>query len=186
MEDKQIISLYFQRDERAVTETQSKYGSYCFSIAQSILNSPTDSEECVSDTYLRVWNSIPPHRPRHLKLYLGRITRNLSIDRLRSNTAQKRGNGETELALEELSQCISAGGDPADALELKELQQAIGRFVHSLPRRERNLFLCRYFYLEAYSTLAKRLHIREANARLILSRVRKKLRDFLTEEGFDV
>lgn len=186
MEDKQIISLYFQRDERAIAETQAKYGSYCFHIALSILNSTADSEECVNDTFLRAWNSIPPHRPLHLKLFLGRITRNLSIDRLRSNTAQKRGNGETALALEELSQCISADGDPADALELKELQQAVGRFVHTLPRRERNLFLCRYFYLEAYSVLAKRFHIREANARLILSRVRQKLHDFLTKEGFEV
>ena len=186
MEDKQIISLYFQRDEKAITETQTKYGSYCFRIAQAILDSPTDSEECVNDTYLRAWNSIPPQRPRYLKLFLGRITRNLSIDRLRSHAAQKRGCGETALALEELSQCISADGDPANALELKELQQAVGRFVHTLPRRERNLFLCRYFYMEAYSTLAKRFHIREAYARLILSRVRKKLRDYLTEEGFEV
>lgn len=186
MEDKQIISLYFQRDERAIAETQAKYGKYCYSIAQAILGSPRDSDECVNDTYLRAWNSIPPQRPRQLKLFLGRITRNLSVDRLRSNSAQKRGNGETELALEELSQCISAGGDPADALELKELQQAVGRFLHTLPRRERNLFVCRYFYVEKHSDIAKRFHIRETNARLILSRVRKKLHDFLTQEGFEV
>ena len=186
MEDKKIIDLYFQRDEQAIKETSSKYGNYCFGIAKSLLNDPSDAEECVSDTYLRAWNSIPPHKPRQLKLFLGRITRNLCVDRLRTNTAQKRGSGETELALEELAGCISAGGDPADALELKQLQQAMGSFLHTLPQRERDLFLCRYFYVESYRALAKRFHIREENARLILSRVRGKLRDFLTKEGFDV
>lgn len=186
MEDNKIIALYFQRDEQAIAESQAKYGRYCFGIAQTLLNSPQDSEECVSDTFLRAWNSIPPHKPRQLRLFLGRITRNLCVDRLRSSTAQKRGGGEAELALSELSECISAGGDPADALELMQLQQAVGRFLHTLPRRERDLFLCRYFYVETYPDIAKRFHIRQANARLILSRVRKKLHDYLTQEGFEV
>lgn len=186
MEDNKIISLYFQRDEQAIAETNAKYGKYCYRIAQAILNSPQDSEECVNDTFLRAWNSIPPQRPRKLQLYLGKITRNLSVDRLRSDTAQKRGSGEAQLVLEELSQCISAGGDPADALELKQLQQAVGQFVHTLPSRERDLFLCRYFYAETYRSIARRFRIRETNARLILSRVRKKLHDYLTQEGFEV
>ena len=186
MEDKKIIDLYFQRDESAIAETKAKYEKYCFGVANGILSSPSDAEECVSDTFLRAWNAIPPEKPRQLKLFLGRITRNLSVDRLRTNTAQKRGNGETQLALDELSGCISAGGDPADTLEFQQLQQAIARFLHTLPQREKDLFLCRYFYVESYRKLAKRFHIREENARLILSRVRGKLRDFLTEEGFDV
>ena len=142
MEDKKIIDLYFQRDEQAIAETAGKYGKYCLSIARGILGSPSDAEECVNDTYLRAWNSIPPQVPRQLKLFLGRIARNLAVDRLRNDCAQKRGGSETELALEELAQCVSPNGDPANALELKELQQAIARFLHTLPRRERDLFVC--------------------------------------------
>ena len=186
MEDKKIIELYFQRDESAIAETKFKYEKYCLGIAKGILINPSDAEECVSDTFLRAWNAIPPEKPKQLKLFLGRITRNLSVDRLRTNTAQKRGSGETQLALDELSECISAGGDPADALEFRQLQQVIARFLHTLPQREKDLFLCRYFYVETYRDLARRFHIREENARLILSRVRTKLRDFLMKEGFDV
>lgn len=186
MEDKKIIDLYFQRDESAIAETKFKYEKYCLGIAKGILINPSDAEECVSDTFLRAWNAIPPEKPKQLKLFLGRITRNLSVDRLRTNTAQKRSGSETELALEELAGCISAGGDPADALELKQLQQAVGAFLHTLPSRERNLFLCRYFYVESYQQLAKRFHIRQTNARLILSRVRGKLKNYLLQEGFEV
>ena len=186
MEDKQIIALYFQRDEQAIAETQSKYGNYCLQIAKTILRDLEDARECVNDTFLRAWNAIPPKKPLQLSLFLGRITRNLCVDRLRADSAQKRGGSETELALEELAGCISAGGDPADALELKQLQQAMGSFLHTLPQRERDLFLCRYFYVESYRTIAKRFHIRETNARLILSRVRGKLRNYLMQEGFEV
>lgn len=186
MEDKKIIDLYFQRDEQAIAETAGKYGKYCSHIAMTVLGDPSDAEECVSDMYLRAWNAIPPQRPKQLKLFLGRIVRNLAVDRLRADSAQKRGGGETELALDELSQCIGAGGDPADALELKLLKEKVGSFLHTLPRRERDLFVCRYFYMEKYADMAKRFHIREANARLILSRVRNKLREYLTKEDFDV
>ena len=184
--DTAIVDLFWQRNEQAIALTHRHYGGLCTRIAQNILGNPADAEECVNDAYLKAWNAIPPEKPRQLKLFLGRITRNLSVDRLRTNTAQKRGNGETQLALDELSGCISAGGDPADTLEFQQLQQAIARFLHTLPQREKDLFLCRYFYVESYRKLAKHFHIREENARLILSRVRGKLRDFLTKEGFDV
>ena len=186
MEDNKIIDLYFQRDEQAISQTADKYGKYCLSITRGILRDDSDAEECVNDTYLRAWNAIPPQRPRQLKLFLGRIARNLAVDKLRSETAQKRGGNEAELVLEELGQCISPDGDPASALELQALQQAIARFLHTLPRRERDLFVCRYFYVEKHADLAKRFHIRETNARNILSRTRKKLHDFLLQEGFDV
>jgi len=186
MEDNRIIDLYFQRDEQAIAMTADKYGKYCLSITRGILRDPLDAEECVSDTYLRAWNAIPPQRPRQLKLFLGRIARNLAVDKLRTETAQKRGGNEAQLALEELGQCISPDGDPANALEFKALQQTIARFLHTLPRRERDLFVCRYFYVENYQELSKRFHIRETNARNILSRTRKKLHDFLLQEGFDV
>ena len=166
MEDNKIIDLYFQRDEQAISMTADKYGKYCLSITRGILRADSDAEECVNDTYLRA--------------------RNLAVDRLRTATAQKRGGNEAELALEELGQCISPDGDPANALELQALQQAIARFLHTLPRRERDLFVCRYFYVEKHADLAKRFHIRETNARNILSRTRKKLHDFLLQEGFDV
>ena len=183
MEDSKIIELYFARNEAAIAETDKKYGPYCHAIAYRILQNLPDSEECVNDTWLRAWNAMPPQKPRVLRQFLAKITRNLSLDRWRGVHAEKRGGVEAALALEELSECISTDGDPASQLELEELKNAIAAFLQIVPGRDRDIFLRRYFYLEKPEQIAKAYLLKKANVRLILSRTRQKLRDYLTEEG---
>ena len=183
MEDQAILDLYFARDELAITETERKYGGYCYSIANRILANREDSEETVSDTFLKTWHSIPPHRPDFLKLFLAKITRNLSLDRFRAGHAQKRGSGEVPLALEELKECVRTG-DPATEAERTLLAKLIDRFLQTLPQRDRGVFLRRYFYMESHKDIAVRYGMKEANVRLCLSRTRQKLVLFLREEDF--
>ena len=183
MEDNQIIDLYFARNEQAISETDKKYGAYCRTIAYRILQSLPDAEECVSDTWLRAWNAMPPQKPNVLRQFLAKITRNLSLDRWRTAQAQKRGGGVAEVALEELGECVCDSTDPATQLELEELKNAIAAFLHGLPERDRNVFLRRYFYLEDTAVVARRYVLRQANVRLILSRTRQKLKDYLQKEG---
>ena len=133
MEDSAIIDLYWAREERALSETDAKYGGYCRSIAHNILKNREDSEECVSDTWLHAWNAMPPQRPSILSSFLGRITRNLSFDRCRRQNAEKRGGGLLPLALDELSECVPAPGRVEQALEARELAEAIDRFLRTLP-----------------------------------------------------
>lgn len=186
MEDTAIIDLYFARDEAAITETDSKYGDYCRAIAMNILTSQQDAQECVNDTWLIAWNTIPPTRPRVLRQFLARITRNLSFDRYRAETAQKRGGNQAVLPLDELKECVSASADPADQAELEALKVFIGTFLKTLPQRDRGIFLRRYFYAEEFEAIARRYGMRESNVRNILSRTRKKLKNYLHKEGYDV
>lgn len=183
MEDSKIIDLYFDRNESAIEETDRKYGTYCRSIARSILQNREDSEECVSDTWLRAWNAMPPQRPGVLRQFLAKITRNLSLDRFRSSHAQKRGEGQVPLALEELKECVGTG-DPATEVERKLLETLIGQFLQALSPRDRGVFLRRYFYMESCRDIAVRYGMKEANVRLCLSRTRQKLREILREEDF--
>ena len=203
MEDAQIIELYWARDERAITETDGKYGSYCRAIAHRIVHSAEDTEECVNDTYLHTWNAIPPTRPDILKLYLARITRNLSFNRYKALHAAKRGGGEIDAALDELSECVAAAGtrgavltgastgDYMDSpqeqsLVAKELTQCINDFVKSLPERDAGLFLRRYFYTEGVREIAAASGLTENNVSVILNRTRKKLKEHLAAEGYVV
>ena len=183
MEDTKIIDLYFARNETAITETDQKYGTYCRSIAWNILQNHEDSEECVSDTWLRAWNAMPPQRPRVLRQFLAKITRNLSLDRFRADHAQKRGSGEVPLALEELKECVGSG-DPATDAERKLLEELIGQFLQQLSQRDRGVFLRRYFYMESHKDIAARYGMKEANVRLCLSRTRQRLREYLRKEDF--
>ena len=183
MEDRAIIDLYWARQEQALEETEQKYGRYCRTIAFNILRDRQDSEECVNDTWLRAWNAMPPQKPNVLRQFLAKITRNLSLDRWRTAQALKRGGGATEVALEELGECVCGSTDPATQLELEELKTAIARFLQELPERDRNIFLRRYFYLEDTAAIARRYVLRQANVRLILSRTRQKLKDYLQKEG---
>ena len=184
MEDTYIIDLYWQRDERAILETDRKYGKYCFSVANNILRSREDSEECVSDTWLRAWRAMPPARPGVLRVFLARITRNLAFDRYRAKAAAKRGNGAMEAVLDELAEVAGGDWDAEQRYEAKELQQAIGLFAKSLPERDRNLFVRRYFYAEDIARIADRYGMTVNNVTVILSRTRKKLKTFLEERGF--
>lgn len=186
MEDGKILDLYFDRDERALDETRKKFGGYCFTVAHGILGCMEDAEEVVSDTWLRAWDSIPPRRPAFLRLFLGKIARNLAFTRWRNQNAAKRGGGETELVLEELSECIPGREAVDDALNAKELAQTIRSFLHTLPEREQDIFLRRYFYAEPTAAIAGRYGMKDANVLRILSRTRKKLKDYLTKEGYDL
>lgn len=184
MQDYQIIALYNARDERAIGETAQKYGSYCMSIAQNILHNMMDSEECVNDTWLQTWNSIPPACPSVLKTYVGRITRNLSINRYRANRREKRGGGEVDVALEELGEVALDEYEVQTQVERMELCEAFNRFLRTLPARECNVFIRRYYHLDSVENIARRYGISRSNVFKILSRTRQRLKIFLEEEGF--
>ncbi len=183
MEDREIIELYWRRSERAIACSEEKYGAYCRAVARQILRSLEDTEECVSDTWLAAWNAMPPHRPAVLRTFLGRLTRNLAVNRRIYDGAQKRGGGEVTLALEELQEC--AGGDTAEeAFEAAELGRLIDRFLRGLSASECNLFLRRYWYLDSIDMLAARYGLRPGAVKTRLHRTREKLRTFLRKEGY--
>ncbi len=184
MEDKQIIDLYLQRDDHAITETKVKYGTYCTSIAYNILESIEDTEECVSDTWLQAWNAIPPQLPQCLRAFLSRITRNLALNRHSERSRIKRGGGQVLLALEELGQCADPGPGPEESLLSKELSESISRFLRTLPARERNIFVGRYYYLYSVAEIARRLGLKANYTANILLRTRIKLRSHLQKEGY--
>jgi RNA polymerase sigma-70 factor (ECF subfamily) len=184
MEDSHIIALFWQRNADAIKETDSKYGSYCFVIANNILHNKEDSEECVNDTWLKVWNAIPPQKPSKLQIFLAKITRNLAFNRYNARSAEKRGGGQITLVLDELAECLAAGTHVEGEYEAKELGQSIRLFVRALPERDGNVFVRRYFFTESVSEIAKRYDLTENNVLVILSRTRKKLRIHLVKEGF--
>ncbi|MBQ9534635.1 MAG: RNA polymerase sigma factor [Clostridia bacterium] len=181
MDDAQIIELYWQRDERAVSESRAKYGGLLMRIAVNILQNAEDGEDCVSDTYVRAWDTMPPQRPSSLAAYLGRITRNLSINRWHAARTQKRGGG-AELLLSELEECAPARATVEQELERSELTSAIDRWLRSLPRTERALFLRRYWYGDGVSALAEECGVTPRALAGRLYRLRQKLRRALEKE----
>lgn len=181
MEDCAIIDLYWSRDPEAISRTCEKYGKYCRKVARNILPDRRDMEECVNDTWLKAWNAMPDDRPSLLAQYLGKITRNLALSRWRANHAEKRGGGELPLVLEELAECVSSSDTHQD-LEAVELEEAVNRFLRTLPERDCNLFLRRYWFAEPIADIAGRYGIRENTVRTILFRSRKKLQRYLEEE----
>ena len=183
MDDQKIIDLYWSRSETAITETDRKYGKYCYSIAYNILTNNEDAEESVSDTYMAAWKSMPPKRPSILATFLGKITRHLSIDRWRARNRHKRGGGEIVLALEELEDCAAEDQTVEKALERKHMALLINRFLESLPETERRIFLCRYWYLDSISDIANNYGFSESKVASMLHRTRKKLRAVLEKEG---
>ena len=186
MEDEKIIELYVSRNEQAVAETDKKYGAYCFTLASSILNNREDAEETVSDTYLKTWHAIPPKKPNVLKMFLAKITRNLAFSRWRSQTAEKRGGGELALVLEELSGCLAAPERVEDRLDAKELAKTIRCFLNTLPQREQDIFLRRYFFVEESGAIAERYGMKRSTVLRTLSRTREKLKAYLNQEGYCV
>ncbi len=181
MEDQRIIQMYWDRSERAISETAAKYGRYCRYIAYTILQSDEDAEECVNDTWLHTWNAIPPQRPHCLKAFLGRITRNLSLKLYERSTAQKRGGSQLPLILDELEECISSKtADIQDELAFRDL---INRFLDTLPAETCRLFVRRYWYMTPIKELARDFHMSENNATVTLFRTREKLKDYLEKEG---
>lgn len=183
MSEQELIDLYWQRSDRAIDRTAQIFGAYCYDIAHHILHDRQDSEECCNDTWLRAWNSIPPQRPQRLRLWLGKITRNLAFDRYRAANAAKRGSGELPLVLDELRQCIGADS-PEQILLTQELAACVRAFLDTLTPRQRGIFLLRYFYAEPVSRIAERFQLTPNHTTKILSRTRSKLRTRLEEEGY--
>lgn len=187
MEDSMIVQLYFDRDESAISRTHEKYGAYCTSIANNILGCAEDAEECVNDTYIKAWNTIPPHRPGVLSTFLGKITRNLSFNKYKQNTAQKRGGSDIPAILDELEECVASTADNVEnEMEYKELVKAIDNFLASLPQEKRNIFVCRYWYNESVAKIAKEYGMKENAVSMVLHRLRAKLKDSLIERGYSV
>lgn len=184
MKDENIIQLFFERKEVAISETSKKYSSYCFKIANSILHSREDSEECLNDAWVKIWDLIPPTRPIHFKLFLAKIVRNLSLNKYKSRHTQKRGNGEIELVLDELEECLAGQSDVEGCYIVNELHTTINEFVSALPEKEGNVFIRRYFYSDSIKEISKRYHISDNNIRVMLYRTRDKLRLRLEKEGY--
>lgn len=184
MEDSKIIEQFFARSEDAIRELDTKYGRLCHSLAYNILNNSSDSEECVNDAYLGVWNSIPPNRPDSLSAYVCGIVRNLSLKRYRYNTADKR-NSKMDVALEELDGCLSsASSDVEKQVEAKELSQEIQGFLEQMKKIDRVIFMRRYYFSESYADIAEFTGITEKNVSVRLNRARNKLREYLTTRGY--
>jgi len=181
--DQEIIDLYWARDEQAIAHTDKQYGSYCRSIAWNILRSKEDTEECVSDTWLRAWNTMPPQRPSILSSFLGTIIRNLSLDRYRAGQAKKRG-GHLERVFAELEQCADAETDLESCFAMGELSRLLDQFLRGLPRRERLIFIRRYWYADPVTEVARRCRMSESAVKVSLHRTRNKLRKLLEQEGF--
>ena len=183
MNDSQIVALFFDRDQRAIEETAARYGNYCYSIVHNILNNREDAEEAVSDTYLALWASIPPHKPTVLRTFLGKIARRTALKQWEKMRTQKRGGGEVALALEELSEYLSDGNTPETAIQAAELTQILNAFLRNLPKEERQVFVCRYWYLDSIADIAARFGFSQSKVKSMLARTRMKLRAALTKEG---
>ncbi len=183
MEEQQIIDLYFARSEQAIAETDRKYGKYCRQVAYNILYSHPDSEECVNDTYLKTWNAIPPKRPNLLKVFLGKITRNLALDRWDWNHATKRGGGELAVSLEELGECVPSPTGTEEIIENKELIRVLNTFLGKLPAESRKVFLRRYWNLSPIKEIAAYYGLSESKVKMLLMRTRNALKDYLEQEG---
>lgn len=183
MKDKDIIALYFARSENAIGETDRKYGGYCRTLTYNILGNPEDSEECVNDTYMKLWELIPPQKPVKLGAFAARIARNLAMDMLDRFAAAKRGGHSHALAYEEISECVPSQVSVEDSADEHRLAELIERFVTSLPREKRTVFMKRYYHFCTVSEIAERMLISESKVKMILQRTRAKLKEYLEKEG---
>ncbi len=183
MDDDMIIGLYEARSEQAICETAKKYGRYCHRIAYGILRSDEDAEECVNDTFLRAWNAIPPKHPARLQTFLGKITRNLALNRWEKLSAEKRGAGQVPAILDELEQCVPAGKDTAYADDDMVIRDVLDRFLRGLPTETRRIFVRRYWYLCSIKEIAEECGVSESKAAVTLYRTRAKLKTMLEKEG---
>lgn len=182
MEDKQIIALFFQRNEQALKEIQNKYGSYCFRIAKNILTSCEDAEECVNDTWNMTWNRIPPVIPASLKAFLGKLVRDISLSRYRKNHAQKRYNG-MEIIWSELEECLPSNFDIEKNLDNQQLTELINIWLNELSKEDRVLFIKRYYYGDTVKTLAKTHGYKENQMAQKMLKLRKNLKSYLLLKG---
>lgn len=186
MEDEQIIELFWARSERAIAEAEAQYGKYCWSIAYSILSSAEDSAECVNDTWLNAWKAMPPKRPSCLAAFLGKLTRNLALNRYKRLRADKRGAGQLTLALEELGECVPARTEMEGVEDRALIVSVLDRFLASLSKRDRMVFVRRYWYVSSVAEIAGDYGLSQSNVKMILSRGRNRLRQALEQEGVRV
>ncbi len=182
MDDREIIALYWERSETAIRETDRKYGKYCHAIAYNILYSKEDAEECVNDTYLKAWDSMPPEKPGRLSAFLGKITRNIALNRYAYDHADKRNVSLTEV----YDEAAEPFADPSNMLDEMILRDTINAFLASLPAETRILFMRRYWYMSPVKQIAKDYGLPEGTVKSILSRTRKRFKDYLEKEGIDL
>ena len=186
MDDKEIIALYQTRDENAIRQTEKKYSGYLTKIALNILGNREDGEECVNHTYFKAWNTIPPNIPAALKAYLGKITRELSIDRLRKQTSRKRGGSEYDLSLDELVECAGAGDSTQQSADLSALVELIGNFLKNCGDDERDMFVCRYYFCDSLKEIAEYFGVNVSKVKNTLFRTRAGLKKHLESEGYEI
>ena len=184
MEDEKIIELYWQRSPDAIAETSRKYGAYCMRLSMNILAYREDSEENVNDTYLRAWNAIPPQRPQFLAAFLGRIARNLALNRYKAKMAEKRGGGEAALSLEELAEYLPAGSEPQSEAEAAEFSRVLSAFLRTEKEESRQVFLQRYFLCQPVGQIADHFGFSESRVKSMLLRTRTRLKHYLEREGW--
>ena len=182
MLDEEIIELFFERSEQALKELETKYGKVCLKTSYNILGNESDAEECVNDSYLGVWNAIPPTKPNPLLTFVLKIVRNVSLNRYYKNHASKR-NSTYDLAVDELAEVIAAPDSVESIVEMKELTADIEEFLSSLSTKNRVIFMRRYWFFDSYEQIAKRVGISEKNVSVKLTRLRKQLKDYLSERG---
>ena len=183
MDDRQIIALYNERSEAALSETEKKYGRYCRTIAYNILNNEEDSEECVNDTWLKAWEAIPPRCPDSLAAFLGKITRNLALNLYKHKNREKRGGGQTMLVLEELAECVPGADSTEEAVDEALLAEVLNGFLAELPTEKRKIFMRRYWYLSSVKEIAEEYGLSESKVKMTLLRLRSKLKTVLEKEG---
>ena len=186
MLDSEILDLYFARDERAISETQKKYGAYLYTVAYNVLENSEDAGEAVNDTYLGAWNSIPPQRPCAFSAFLAATARNLSLKKLRAFGAKRRGGGEAAVTLEELGECIPSPSGVEKELEARELAHILDTFLRELPETERRIFMRRYWFMEKTQDICRDYGFTEGKVKMMLLRTRKKLLKRLTKEGVNI
>ena len=186
MNDKDIIGLFNARSEEAISETDKKYGGVCRHTAYNILGNHEDTEECVNDTYLKVWNVIPPKQPEKLGAFILRIVRNSAINLFKQRGSLKNGGGYSSVSFEEISEFLPAADDVDISVDRRAFTDALERFLNTLPKNRRVMFVRRYFYCSTYSDIAKEMHITEGSAAASVRRTREKLREFLEKEGIRI
>lgn len=186
MQDDQIVRLYWQRDETAIRETEHKYGRYLYKIASNILLNHEDSQESVNDTYLKAWNAIPPSAPVRLSIFLGRITRQLSIDRYRTSSRLKRGGTGYAASLTELEECIPDGDTTREGVDLRLLAGAVSEYLRTLPVAAQRVFIGRYYYMDSIREIASWSGMSESKVKSILYRARNGLKSYLEKEDFAI
>lgn len=186
LSDGEIIDLYFKRDELAISATGNKYGRYLFTIGNNILNDRLDCEECLNDTYFSTWNKIPPNRPTYLQMFLSKIMRDVSISRYRKNRSKKHIPSELTVSMEELGDCIVSEADVEEDLAIRELARLLNGFLKSITKRQRFIFVCRYYYCDSVKAIASMLEVSSKTVYREIEKIRLDLRDALSKEDIDV